>query len=59
MFLISGSFHNMDGAMMLDKAVVCILWEIGLMAVACVGINLTLLIRYNRKGQVRWKKKKK
>lgn len=58
MFLISGKFHGMDGMQMLDKAVVCILWEIGLMALACIVINMVLLIRYNRKGQVRWRKKK-
>ena len=59
MFLISGSFAAMDGSQMLDKAVVCILWEIGLMALACVAINVTLVVRYDRKGVVRWKKEKK
>jgi uncharacterized membrane protein len=59
MFLISGSFRNMDGLVMLDKAVACILWEIGLMAAACVVINILLIIRYDRKGNVRWTKKEK
>lgn len=57
MFLISGSFANMDGSQMLDKAVACILWEIGLMAVACLAINITLIVRYDRKGNLRWKKR--
>lgn len=58
MFLISGSFRDMDGMVMLDKAVACILWEIGIMAAACVIINIFLIVRYDRKGNVRWKKKK-
>ena len=59
MFLVSGGFRGMDGMQMLDKAVVCILWEIGLMAVACITINIVLIIRYDRKGNVRWKKENK
>ncbi len=58
MFFVSGSFRGMDGMQMLDKAVVCILWEIGLMAVACITINIFLIVRYDRKGNVRWKKEK-
>jgi len=59
MFLVSGSFRGMDGMQMLDKAVVCILWEIGLMAVACLAINIILIVRYDRKGNVRGKKEDK
>ena len=59
MFLISGGFKGMDGMQMLDKAVACILWEIGLMAVACIAINVVLVIRYDRKGNIRQKKEKK
>ena len=59
MFLVSGGFRGMDGMQMLDKAVVCILWEIGLMAVACITINIVLIVRYDRKGNVRWKKENK
>ena len=58
MFFVSGSFRGMDGMQMLDKAVVCILWEIGLMAIACITINIFLIVRYDRKGNVRWKKEK-
>ena len=58
-FLVSGSFAKMDGSQMLDKAVVCILWEIGLMAIACLAINITLIVRYDRKGNLRREKEKK
>ena len=52
MFLVSGGFRAMEGSRMLDTAVVCILWEIGLMAVACLTINIVLTVRYDRKGNV-------
>lgn len=56
MFLVSGSFRGMDVMDMVDKGVLCILWEIGLMALSCIAIDLTLIIRYDRKGNVRWEK---
>lgn len=56
MFLVSGGFRGMDTMAMVDKAAVCILWEIGLMVLSCIAINLTLTIRYDRKGNVRWEK---
>lgn len=59
MFFVSGGFRGMDGLQMLDKAVACILWEIGLMAVACLAINIVLIVRYDRKGNVREKKDNK
>jgi hypothetical protein len=57
MFLISGGFRGMDMMEMADTAVRCVLWELGLMALCCIVINITLTVRYDRKGQVRWNKK--
>ena len=56
MFLITGSFGQLDLMEMVDKAVVCIFWEIGLILVSYIAINLTLVIRYNRHGDLRWEK---
>ena len=53
MFLICGTFREMDGMAMADTAVLCILWEIGLMALCCISINILLIIRYDRKGRLR------
>ena len=55
-FFVSNGFGGMDGMAMLDKAVVCILWEIGLIAVACIAINVVLIVRYDRKGQPRFRR---
>ena len=53
MFFVSSGLRGMEDTQMLDKAVVCILWEIGLMAVACLTINIILIVRYDRKGNLR------
>ena len=56
MFLITGAFGQLDLMEMVDKAVLCILWEIGLILASYIAINLTLIIRYNRHGDLRWGK---
>ena len=53
MFFVSSGFRSMEGPQMLDTAVACVLWEIGLMALACLTINILLIIRYDRKGNLR------
>ena len=58
MWLISMGFRGMDVMEMADKAVSCVLWELGIIAVCCLGINLTVTICYNRKGDRRFPKKK-
>ncbi len=56
MYLIGKNFPVMELGPMVDKAVMCILWQIGLILASYIGINLTLIIRYDRHGDVRWKK---
>lgn len=56
MYLISNKFGTMELNAMVVKAVVCIFWEIGLILASYIAINLTLIIRYNHRGEVRWKK---
>lgn len=58
MFLIIGNFRDMDGMKMVDTAVACILWEIGLMAACCIAINILLIIRYDFKGRRRSEKRR-
>ena len=58
MFFISSGFRGMEGTKMLDTAVACILWEIGLIAIACLTINVILTVRYDHKGNLRSDKRK-
>lgn len=58
MFFVSSGFRGMEGTQMLDTAVACILWEIALIALACLTINIILIIRYDSKGNIRSKKEK-
>ncbi len=55
--LVSNKFPDMEAMAMLDKAVVCILWQIGSIAVVCIAINLVATIRYDRNGYLRSEKK--
>jgi uncharacterized membrane protein len=57
MLLISNKFRGMDALEMADKAVACILWELGLIVVSCLAINIVVLFRYDRKGNRRSSKK--
>ena len=50
MFLVCGGFGETDVMGIVDVATVCILWEIGLMAVCCLAIDILLIVRYDRKG---------
>jgi uncharacterized membrane protein len=56
MYFIGKNFPVLELGAMVDKAVVCILWQIALIVLSYIAINLTLIIRFNRHGDVRWKK---
>ena len=50
MFLVCGGFGETDVMGIVDVATTCILWEIGLMLLCCVAIDILLIVRYDRKG---------
>lgn len=53
MLLISGSFGRMETIELLWRAIYCVLVEVGLAAVACVGINIAVMARFDSKGDLR------
>ena len=53
MLIITGSFSGDPIMDIIGAGVKCLLWEIGLAAVSCLGINLIAMIRYDRKGNRR------
>lgn len=53
MVLICGSFRGMEIVDLLWKAVHCVLWEAGLIAVSCLVINAAAAARYDRFGERR------
>ena len=55
MYLISGKFASMEVMDLLWKAVYCLLWEAGLVAAACIGINITAATYFDGKGYPRKK----
>ena len=58
MVLISGGFAAMDTMDLLWRAVYCVLFEAGSMAVACLSINIVVALRFDGKGNERKKKRK-
>jgi len=53
MLLITGGFGGKDVMDVISTGVTCLLWEIGLAVVSCIAINLTVALRYNRRGDRR------
>ena len=51
--LVSNRFPDLEPMVMLDKAVVCILWQIGITLVLSLMINLIVALRYDRNGDLR------
>ena len=54
--LVSNQFTDLEPSVMLDKAVVCILWQIGITLVLSLLINLFIALRYDRNGDLRSEK---
>ena len=59
MVLVINGFREMEAMEMVGRAIVCVLWEIGSIALCCLGINITTLVIFDRKGTRRSKKNKK
>ena len=53
MLLVCSGYRGMDSMEMVNSAVVCLVWEAGIMLVLNLTINLLALIRFDRKGQRR------
>lgn len=56
MFAISGRLLTMDAMDAVWKAISCLIWEGAAALIAMFLINLIVLIRFNRKGEVRKEK---
>ena len=59
MLLVINGYRNMDMMEAVNSAIVCVLWEIGCIVVGCLGINITALVIFDRKGHRRCKKRRK
>ena len=50
MFFVGSGFRDMEMMDMVTQAVKCIFWEIGLLAAACLAIDITVVVVFNSKG---------
>lgn len=55
MLLITGGFGGKEIMDVIGSGVSCLIWEVILVAVSCVLINLLVMIRFNGKGEYRTK----
>ena len=58
MFFICNGFGGMEVMPMVELAAKCLLWEAILAAVACIGIDVTVIVLFNSKGDRRESKAK-
>jgi len=59
MWFLSKDFGGLETMEMVWKAVRCVLWQAGLVAVSCVVLNLVVMIRFNYKGEPRRTRRRK
>ena len=53
MFFVSRSFGALEPVQALPKALICLLWEAGLIAVSCLAINTLAAVFFDAQGQRR------
>ena len=56
MLILSAGFAGMEIMDMVWRAVSCLIWEVVLVALATAAINITVMVRYDRKGNLRKQK---
>ena len=56
MGIVVTTFSGVDAYEMVWRAVTCLIWEAVLVILATAAINITVMIRYDRKGNLRREK---
>ncbi len=56
MLFITGSFAGMEAMDMVWKALSCMIWEAALAIIATLAVNITAVVKFDRKGEFRKKK---
>lgn len=59
MLLVTGSFGRMATMDLLGRAVSCMIWEAVLALIAWLAVNIILIVRFDRKGDLRKNKIKR
>ena len=56
MLVVSSGFAGQNAMDMVTSAIVCVLWQAGLLLAASLVIRAIVAFRFNRHGERRWKK---
>lgn len=57
MAILCSGFAGMELMAMVEKAVTLLIWELALVAVSCIAIDITVVVMFDRKGVRRFGKK--
>ena len=53
MLIVCVGFRGLDAMAMANAAVTCAVWELVLIGLACIGIDVVVALRYDKQGNVR------
>lgn len=53
MLIVCIGFRGLDAMAMANAAVTCAVWELVLIGLACIGIDVVVAMRYDKEGNVR------
>ena len=53
MWFLSRGFRGLEIMDIIWKAVTCLMWQVGLVAVSCIALNVVMMILFNHKGERR------
>ena len=53
MLLISGGYRGMETPAIVESAGVCLVWELVLIALLCIAIDVVVALRFDKDGNVR------
>ncbi len=53
MLVVVLGYGGMDGLSMVNSALTCVVWELVLIGLSCIAIDVIVALRYDREGNVR------
>lgn len=53
MFFVSGSFRGLEVMDMVSRAATGLIWEVALVAIACLAVNIVVMTQFDAKGEHR------
>lgn len=58
MFFVTGSFRSLEVMDMVGRAATGLIWEVALVALACLAVNIVVMTQFDAKGEHRGRSRK-